>query len=264
MKIPEDQNQPPVTTEEPVEVPKGRAALLALYKNKNPEATEDPDDDTLSDFGVSGHTERDEMAGKYEKLNGSNGTLAAAIGQYPVFAHWIAKIGQGENPWFALGKALGPLADKLDDESLEQMRKGQEERAAQSQQVNQNFSNYEANLKAYVEKNGLSEEQAVAINNLILDLAEAFIERDIPEEVIDLVYKSLDYDDEKTAQADALKLATKNEMIDEFKKTQGSESAIPDLAGANSGKRAAKPSVQNTEAAYKPLSETMEVLPKKR
>jgi hypothetical protein len=216
--------------------PTGRAALLAIFKAKNADMTDEPDDESLMDWAHKGIGERDELEGRYNELNGSNERLASIVSEDPRFAQFIAMVAGGENLAFSLGKCFGNMIDNLDDESLEQLRSGQEEYKAKFQKVKDNFSAYENNLKAYAEENKLDPKMVERINDAILDLAESFIDRDISREVIELVHKGLDADEDKTAELEAAKLAGKNEAIDAMKGAKGSKSLLPDPNGVGTNK----------------------------
>jgi hypothetical protein len=227
-------------TTDAVIAPKGRAALLAIFKAKNADMTDEPDDESLMDWAHKGIGERDEYEGKYNELNGSNERLASVVSEDPRFAQFIAMVAGGENLAFSLGKCFGNMLDNLDDESLEQLRSGQEEYKARFQKVKDNFSTYEATLKAYAEENKLDPEMVERINDTILDLAEAFNDRAIPREVIEIVHKGLDYDETKEAELAAAELAGKNSAIDEMKGVKGSKSLLPDPNGVGTNKEIRK------------------------
>ena len=182
--------------------PKGRTAFMARYRGANSDNTDDPDDDTMYDWAGM---QIDDLSSRYKSVNGANEKLAEVVGQDPRFAQFIAMVAGGENLMYALGKTFGNMVDELDDEAIENLRKGQEEYSARYKRVRENFSTYESTLKAYGEKNGLTPDQLSDVNNAILDIAEAINEGDIPEEVIDNVWKGLDYNTEKTTEIEAAK-----------------------------------------------------------
>jgi len=241
--------------------PKGRAAMLALYKTQNPETTDEPDDESLFDFGHKGMGERDELRGKYDTLNGANEKLAEAISQDPRFAKFIAMVGSGEKPLYALGKIFGNVIDQLDEEGTENLKKGQDEYSSGFNQLKQNFEAYKANLKKYGEDNSLDDATTQKINDIILDLSDAFMNWDITTEVIDGVFKMIDYDQDKQALSEAEALAIKNKTIDEMKSGGGKpEAPLPDLNGSKQQAKNKKIApVMNDEASYVPYSQRLEV-----
>lgn len=232
------------------EVPKGKAAMMARYKKMNPDNADDPDDESLMDWAHKGLGERDEFEGKYNSLNGMNEKLASAVGESPRVAQFIAMIANGEDPMYSIGKVFGNLLDKLDDESLEKYKKGQDEFSARYKKVKDNFGAYEATLKKYAEKNKVDPEMIARINSAILDMAEAFSDREIPEEVIEIVHKGLEADENKDAELEAAKLAGKNEAIDELKGNKTSQPVLPDPNGVRTNKPVQK-------KAYTPKNENL-------
>ncbi len=224
--------------DEVVEAPQlsGRAGFIERYKSRHPDLTDEPDDDSLFDFAGKTWDERDGIQEKYDALNGANEKLAAVVQEDPRFAQLIAMVASGESPLYAIGKCFGSIIDELDEERLEELRRGQDDFKKQYDEMRNNFKTYEATLKSYVEKNGLSEEDAEKINNAILDIAEALNHGDIPEEVIDNVWKGMDYENEKTAELEAAKLAGKNEAIEAVKGKKTTTPALPDLAARKTNK----------------------------
>lgn len=239
---------------------RGRTAFLERYRTGNPDITDDPDDDTLYDWAGSGLTERDEIRGKYDALNGANEKLAAVVSQDPRFAQFISLIASGENIMYALGKTFGNLIDELDEEGLENLRSGQEEFKNRFNKVRDNFNTYESTLKAYAEENKLDENILADINDTILDLAEAFNDRAIPREIIEIVHKGLDYDNEKTAEIEAAKLAGKNEAIDAIKDKKAPVTSLPDLGASKTQPRAVPSPRLSADEAYKPYVDGLQVV----
>ena len=233
--------------------PKGREAYLAVFKSRNPDMEGDPDEDSLWDHASKGWSERDEMEGRYNELNGLNSKLAENIAGDPRFAQFVAMVANGEPLMYSLGKCFGPLLDQLSDEHLEEMQKGQSEYAAGYDKIKGNFAQYKADLKKYGEENGLDEEMLNKIDDAIMDLAEAFNDRVITPEIIDIVYKGLDSENLQQAA----NIAGKNEAIDDMK-GKGGESPVPDLGGRRTKTDATPKLVTEDDDKYVPLSESLE------
>ena len=238
--------------------PKGRTAFMARYRGANSEITDDPDDDTMYDWAG---TQIDDLSSRYKSVNGANEKLAEVVGQDPRFAQFIAMVAGGENLMYALGKTFGNMVDELDDEAIENLRKGQEEYSARYKRVQENFATYENTLKAYGEKNGLTPDQLSAVNNAILDIAEAINEGEIPEEVIDNIWKGLDYDTERTSEIEAAKLSGRNEAIEAIKDKK-TTAPLPDLSGGRIQPKRQAPVIKNDES-YKPYVDELEVVKSK-
>ncbi len=208
--------------------PTHRESFLEHYRKANPDFEGDPDDEHLWEHAIGTVSERDDYKGRYDELNGANEKLAEIVASEPRVAHFISMISNGEDPLFAIGKAFGNLIDELDEESLEKLRKGQAEYKERYNKVSNNFSTYEKTLKEYGEENGLTEENLKEIDDAICDMADSLIEGNIPKEVIDNVWKGLDYDSEKEAELEAVKLAERNKTIEEMKDKK-KKSPLPDI-----------------------------------
>jgi len=244
------------------EPPKGKAAMLALYKTRNPEMADEPDDDMLHDFGSRGWTERDDIESRYNEMNMSNEALAEVISQYPPAAQFVGMLANKENVMYALGKAFGPIIDKLDEASLEHLRRGQEEYSQRFAKVQENYKKYEAELDAYVAENGLTPDDRATIDNTIEDIIEAVHDRDIDRDFIDIIWKGRDYEANKAADEEAMRIKIRNEINDELRNKNNPSGASPDMAGGGNinDKKIRKPVGQDK---YVPLSQTMEVVGKK-
>ena len=236
---------------------KGRAAFMEMYKTHHPDITDEPDEDTLFEYAGQGYGERDELRGKYDSLNSANEKLASAISEDPRFTDFIAMIGSGEKPLYALGKIFGNLIDQLDEEGTEQLKNGQTEYSSNFNQLKQNFTDYKARLKQYGEDTGKDDATLQKINDIILDLSEAFMNWDISTEMIDGVFKMIDYDSDKSAEIESEKLKARNDLIDE-QKPGGAASTIPDMAGSrNQPTKPVMPVLK--DEGYVPYAERLQV-----
>lgn len=208
----------------------GRGAFEKRYRDANPDFEGDLDDDTLFDYAGSAFTERDELQGRYDSLNGANEKLAQIIGEDPRFAQFIAMVASGENLWYALGSTFGDVLDSLDEESLSELREGQEDYKSRYAKMKESFSTFEGKLAKYGEEKGLSEEDVSKIKESILNLAEMFNSGDFDNETFDLVYKGIDYDTERDAEINAAEIAGRNAAIVDMKNKK-SEGRMPDMGG---------------------------------
>lgn len=217
------------------EAPKGRAAYMAFWKEQNPESENEPSDDDMYDHAIGGWNSHKEISGKYDALNGAHERLAQVMSEDPRFAEFFGMVAQGENPMYAMGKIFGDAHENMDDEGLENLRKGQEEYKANFAKIKGNYDNYRQNIQTYVSENGLTPEQADQLDETIWEIGEAFMERDVPTEIIDLVWKGLDADAQKEAMTEAEKLQVRNETIAELKdaKANDGKSPMADIGGGN-------------------------------
>jgi hypothetical protein len=231
------------TTAEPL---KGRAALMAMYKTRNPETSDEPDEDTLFDFAGKGYSDHDELKGRYDKLNGANETLAGQVAEVPLLARWLSGISNGENPWKHLGAILGPKCENLDEKSIEQLKAGQAQFNERFKKIDDNFKTYEKDLADYASENELPKEMVDEIDDTIMDISDAFSDRVIPKELIKLVHEALaapakiaEAEQVATADIEAAKVAGANEAIEQMKGKKAEATPVPDIV-ANKGSNQSK------------------------
>lgn len=256
---------PPGEGDKPIEEAptlKGRAAFLEKLRALDAELQDDISDDDLFDRAGGFLAERDEIRGKYDALNASNEQLARVISDNEEVAQFVAMLGSGENWIYALGKSFGNILEKLDDETLEKYNAGKAEFEKEAAQRKDNFAAYKSRLDEYAAANGLTDEQKAEVNNTILDIMEALMFGDIPIEVIDNVYKGLDYDSEKAAEAEAAKLAGRNEAIEEIKEKKKPPTGLPDLSSRKAVPKpvpAAKPRSGSTLGYVDPFADSEKI-----
>lgn len=231
----EDKNiiENPPATDPPVEK-SGRDLFIEKYRGYHPDSPDEMNDDDLWNYAESSLSERDDYAGKFNQLNEANEKLAQVVGEHPEVAQFLSMISHGEPPLYAIGKSFGDIESQLDDESLEQMRKGRDEYRAGIQRIKENLDRYKTTLKSYGQTNGLSDEDLGKVNDVILDIAEALREGDIPEELIDSIWKGMDYEAATTANVEAAKLAGKNEAIEDIKNRKQDNHMPPDVSARKS------------------------------
>jgi hypothetical protein len=229
--------------------PKGRAAALEAYKAANPDLQEEPDDDALHDFHGNRYSELEgrhkEVEGKYNELNGANTRLAELVAKDPRLAAVLSMIA-GEKPKsfpYAVGRVYGKEPFDLEGDALEEFESGYQEnlkRLSESEKAREaalkNLGEYEATLSGYVKEKGLTDEQQSEIHSGIMTLADNLLMGVIPSELIDLVYKGLNYEKDVQEAADTGFVEGKNDVIDAKLKKPETKS-VPDLGnGTGAGK----------------------------
>jgi hypothetical protein len=227
-----------IKEEATVEKPAGRAAWLEKYKSKNPESG-DPDDDALLGFADSEHSELD---GKYGKLNGANTRLAELVAKDPKLGAALSMIA-GEDAKslpYAIGSVYGrePFEGDMEEfeagyrEHLERLAESENERA----EAVKNIEKYQQALEAYGKENQIEEGKLDEVHQAVMQLADNFLMGLIPAELIDLVYKGLNHDQDVQEAADTGFVEAKNERVEAKMKSVAGESAVPDLkSGSGAG-----------------------------
>jgi hypothetical protein len=217
---------------------KGRAAMLARYRGHNPESGDEIDDEALWEYAHAGHSE---LEGKYNQLNGANKRLSELVLNDPKLAAVLSMIA-GDNPKsfpYAVGSVYGK--DFLDGD-LEEFEAGYQENLKQlaeskklQAEAEKNIGGSIRNIKKYSSENGLSEEHQTGLYAGIMGFAENLLMGKIPDELIDLVYKGLNYDKDVQEAADTGFVEGKNEKVSATMKTKTDPSIPPSLGTEANG-----------------------------
>jgi hypothetical protein len=217
---------------------RGRAAALAAYKAAYPDLQEDPDDDVLHDFHGDRFSELEgkyaDIEGRYNKLNEPNIQLAKHAARDPRLAAAISEMA-GENPKsfpYVIGNIYGKEGFGLEGEDLEEFEKGYQEKLKHEEELTgkqvENLKNYESALSQYAKDKGLKGEQEEEIHRGIVQMAEDLNMGVVSADLIDLVYKGLNYEKDVREAF----VVGKNDTIDaKLKKPE--DNFIPDLGNTS-------------------------------
>ena len=180
--------------------PKGRAAILGMYKSANPDMQDDPDDDNLLGFA---HERYSDLEGRHKSLSDANTRLADRIAKDPKLAAVISIL-LGDEPKslpYAVANVYGKEPFDLEGEALNDFETGYQEnlsRLAESEklqaQAMENIAKYQERLEKYGKDNSLTEDQLDQVHNAVVQMAESILMGDIPDNLIDLAHKGLSYD----------------------------------------------------------------------
>ncbi|MDR0872832.1 MAG: hypothetical protein LBN27_05110 [Prevotellaceae bacterium] len=220
--------------------PKGRAALMESYRAIYPDAAEEIDDEALFDFAHSG---LNDYKGKYDKEMSDKQKFAEIISNNPRLANYISMIAGGEHPRYAERKSFGKFNDSDDDdEAAAAWEKAATEENEQIQSMSANLQAYKTALDEYAAANGLDEEQKGKINDTYFNVRDSILMFENPKEIIDILYKGLDYDEAGAAALEAGKLEGANSAIEQMR-SKRDKTEIPDLGGGGgAAKEVKKPS----------------------
>jgi hypothetical protein len=224
-------------TEEPL---KGRAAWHDRYKKSNPDAGEDVSDEDLFEYANGSHSD---MENKYNELNGANGRLAELVSSDPRLGTALSMIA-GEDKKslpYAVGKVFGK--DWMDGD-LEEFEAGYQEnlkQLAESQKLQSEAqNNVEKSIQEidkYISDNKLSEEDATELNQNIITFAKNLLMGIVPPELIQLIHKGQNYDQDVKDAIDTGAVEAKNERI-EPKMKSITETDVVDMGSSTaSGKK---------------------------
>jgi len=218
--------------------PQGRDAVLEAYMSANPDSKE-PDDASLFEFADNRHSD---LKNKYDDLNGANTRLAELISKDPKLGAVLSMI-SGEKPKsfpYAVASVYGKEPFNLEGDDLEEFEKGYQENLSrladskkEQEQAQKNIESYKSTLADYGKEKSLSEKQIGEINNGIMELAENILMGSIPKELIDMVYKGLNYEKDVQEAADTGYVEGKNTVADAKMKEKTTGGAIPDFSNSS-------------------------------
>lgn len=249
------------TCDEPKPV-RGRQRFLEMYRELNPDVADELDDDTLYSFVDERYLDLDN---RYKSLNGANRKLAQLISENPKLGAFLALI-SGEScksvP-YALANVFGKEVFQLDARGMEEFERGEEEyrkryKAGLEEQrkAQENFKNYEKTLSAYGKENNLTEDQVYDIHRGVMDIAEELLMGNIPMNIIDLVYKGLNYDQDMQEAIDTGVVEGRNEVIKEtLRSKRGNPDRMPDFGNTTGAGRSPKLPGRNKGSFYDSIEE---------
>lgn len=238
MKKPLDEQEPTTeVAEEANQAPKGRAAFIAIMKEKNPDYNPESDDQLFDDV----HDMHSKMKEQLDKHQQANEKLAGLVAKDPKFGATLGMVaGEGKSFPYAVAKIYGKQPFELEGDDLEEFEKGYQEnikelaksKAAQDK-ARKNIESYFAALDKYCTDNGISDKDKTVLNDKIYEMADNFLNGIIGEDVIAYVDKGSKYDTDVEDAAEAGKVEGLNQKIDA--KLKRPESVIPDMATKTTG-----------------------------
>lgn len=179
---------------------KGRAAMMARFKEANKYYEGDPDDDSMFDYAISG---MDDMNNKYNSLAGANTRLAEMAASDPKMAALLSMM-SGEDKKsmpYAIARIYGKDLMSLEGDDLEEFEKGYQENLAELaasksaiEQSNKNIEEYKKNLETFAKEEGLTEDQIEKLDEAIYDDAINILHGIIPVEFIKHKWQGMNYE----------------------------------------------------------------------
>ena len=234
-----------VAEEGVVETPRGRAAMLAAYREANADAGDEVDDDDLFDF-ASGRAA--DAEGRFDELAGSNSRLAELAANDPKFAALLSAVASkdGGSLPYNVAKIYGKDFLSMEGEALDDFEKGYQENLAKIAEdssaleaANRNIEEYQGNLDAFGKDNGLSEDELSGLNEVVFKFVMDALNGIIPVEFIEYMWKGMNYDADVQEAADAGVVEGKNGNIRaEMKKVA---EIAPAGGGITASEKAVKP-----------------------
>jgi hypothetical protein len=228
--------------QEVVEPKKGREALIEMYRAGNPEAG-DIDDNTLFEYAHNRHTENEkrygDLEGKYNKHVEANENLAKTILKDPKVAAFIQLIGDGKSLPYAHGRSFGKEGYGLEGEALDDFEKGYQDNLAALAESDNLLKEAQANtnqslerLEKFGKENSLSDEQRAGLQDALMQFAENVLMGILSDELIEMVYKGLNYDKDVEDAARTGEIEGANAEI-EKKILKKKDLGVPSLSSAS-------------------------------
>lgn len=202
---------------------RGRSRFAEMYREVNPDITDETDDEALWGFIDERYSDVD---GKYNELANANTRLMEAVRRDPRSGVILSMMADSKSPkslLYGIAKMYGKdFLSKLSDRELEDidaadaewLAEEEKRRANESLQV-ENLKQYEANLARFAQDNGLTPEQENEIHNGVIQVANDLFNGIVSEQILDLVYKGLNYDRDIDEAIATGKVEGLNEQISE-------------------------------------------------
>jgi len=221
---------------------KGRAALMSMFQNDNPEYNPENDDAFMEDI----YNRYSKDKGDFDNLRNANSKLSEVVSRDPRLGLFFSAITDEKTPQsvpYALASIYGNILD-LDDEGLEEYENGYKENltnAAESkkamEQSSKNFVESKDRIMQYGQSNELNEQQVAQLMAALYDTADNLLDGIIPDWLIDTVHKGLNYEKDIQDTADTAFVEGKNMNVKAKLKDRNKEDEIPDLNnGTGTGK----------------------------
>jgi hypothetical protein len=238
--------------EEKKEALRGRAAWQDRYRKDNPGAGDEVDDESLFEYANAGYSD---IENRHNKLNGANSRLVELVAADPRLGAALSMVvGEDKKSLpYAMGSVYGK--DWVEDD-LEEFEKGYQENLKQlaesrklQEQAAKNTESSIGHIEKYVKDNKLSPEEAAALNESIVVFAENLLMGVVPPELIVLLHKGLNYDQDVKDAIDTGAVQARNERIDPELRKLAPPANVIDTGGA-SGAGDNKPRPQKRAGSF--------------
>lgn len=160
---------------------------------------------------------------KLEEMRNSDAMVGEILAEYPELAAVVEDLGAGKPFEVALAanidvEALKPLEDEEMYAQYEEARNARKERARRAEEhratFTQNWADSEKVIADFFEEKGFTEEQATALAEKMDRLFRAWLDGQVTPELLEVFYRSMDYDNAVEAAREAGAIDAKNARID--------------------------------------------------
>jgi hypothetical protein len=206
--------------QETIEAPKGRAAYLAKYRERFPDAADNIADDDLYDDALA---QSSALQGKLDAMNVSNTALAERISADPNFGAFLALVAsEGKSPEYAIARVWGKDVLEMEGQALEDFEQGYQDnlkalaksKELQQQAVDNIEKTFFPAMEKYQKDNNLTDEQMSELATQIEKTVIEALHGIITTEFIDYVYKGMTYDKSVAEAAKTGVIEGRNQTIE--------------------------------------------------
>lgn len=218
------------------ETPSKRDAWKQRYKQRY--APESEDIDTESDDYYDNLTK---MADEYDRMEGNERQMNDLLASNPSFGDMIRDAKEGKSFFPSLVERFGAdnLRQALEDPAVAEelgkandayMQRTQQE-AADKETAQQNFEESALNIEQYAKEHNLTDEQVNEVLVKATDFAKDIFQGKVSPEVIDMFYKSMNYDNDVEEARETGRVQGRNENIQAQLERSASQPDLPPNIG---------------------------------
>lgn len=226
---------------------KGREGVLAKFRKANPDFEGEPSDAELWDYAGSDY---DSLKDNHKKIIDGQKALHDYVAKDPRFGAAIGmSFGEGEDkiPFTrALGRLYGPDAFSDDEElakGFEEFNDNLTNTRKSAEEAQHNFETLTVpRLESFAKEKNLTDKQLDEIFKGLDEMATAMFMGDVPQDIIALVYKGLNYDTDVHEAAVTGEIEGKNQKIKAEMRKKIPQDGIVDF-GPGTGSMARKEKV---------------------
>ncbi|MDR2651699.1 MAG: hypothetical protein LBC68_05235 [Prevotellaceae bacterium] len=243
------------TIDEVVQEPslKGRARSHAAYREANPDAGEELDDDAVHDWM---HEQKSASEKAFSDLNEANVKFAELLHADPKFGEVITMTMDGKSFPYAMGKVYGKDWRDLEGDDLEDFERGYQEnlkalgasKELQKKALENVQNTYIPTMDKFQQDNGLSDEEMGLLEDKINEVVGNALNGIITGEFIDFINKGITHDRDVEDAIATGKAGALNEKIvaQRGKKFEG----LPDTAPASAAELPSKSKKRSDDDDY--------------
>lgn len=215
-----------------------RQIVIKRLSKLFPERTFETDDE-LFDILAEYDSRLDE---KYEKLRKDQSSLAALFISNPKMGGFISEVVEGEDPLMACVRYFGKdmLECAGDERRMAEIRKENDEYLARmnrvqetEKEINENWKRSERAIERFKDSKGMSEGDFEMFLSKICRICEQVFMSDFTYELLDTLYKGINYDEDIDMAQEAAEVKGRNMKI-MFDRDREEGDHVPGLRGAAS------------------------------